>query len=116
MNGAPGMPLGAMAQLRPCFLSVGQSSGATSSTEAQPSALATSQVLLTSHFSPATLKHQKTMDCLRLPFSCAFSSAKEAAVRDSEAETVGIRRRSMGCIAESSTADRKRQSQHKRTA
>ena len=58
MNGAPGMPLGAMAQIRPCFLSVAQCSGPTISTDGQPSSLATWQVFSTSHFSPAVLKHQ----------------------------------------------------------
>src|SRR6516225_11578435 len=66
MKGQPGMPLGAMAQVRPCFLRVGQCSGSTISTDTQPSALATWQVFSTSHFSPALLKHQKTMDCLML--------------------------------------------------
>jgi len=52
-----------------------QSSGATTSTETQPSALATWQVFSTSHFSPAVLKHQKTIDCLMCPLLTAFSSA-----------------------------------------
>src|SRR5262245_5798821 len=56
-----------MAQLRPCFFSVSQPSGPTISTETQPSAFAAWQVFSRSHFSPAVLKHQKTIDCLMFP-------------------------------------------------
>src|SRR5688572_3099600 len=75
------MPLGAMAQVRPCFFSVAQFSESTSSTERQPSAFATSQVFATVHFSAKTLKHQKTTDCLMLPFRTAALSSAVAEVR-----------------------------------
>src|SRR5258707_30025 len=81
------MPLGAMAQARPCFFSVAQCSGSTSSTDRQPSDFATSQVLATLHLSPNRLKHQKTIDCLMLPFS---ASAGLSSAPSSEA-TAGVR-------------------------
>src|SRR4051794_26279725 len=84
MKGAPGMPLGAMAQVRPNFFSVAQPSGPHSSTDRQPSALATSQVLARLHFSPALLKHQKTTDCLMLSLTTALPSSARAG-RASEA-------------------------------
>src|SRR5262245_35120988 len=73
MNGAPGMPFDAMAQVRPYFFKVGHSVGPQISTDLQPRLLATEQVLSMSHFSPAMLKHQKTTECLMFPLSC-FSS------------------------------------------
>src|SRR5436305_9292428 len=75
MNGAPGMPLGAMAQVRPYFLSVGQWAGSMISTDAQPRSLAARQVLSASHFSPRALKHQNTTDCLTRPLRTVFSWA-----------------------------------------
>ena len=76
------MPLGAMAQVRPCFFSVPQSAGSTSSTDRQPSSLATWQVVSTSHFSPAVLKHQKTIDCLIRPRLTAFRRSATAGTPD----------------------------------
>src|SRR5262245_4985664 len=77
-NGAPGMPLGAMAQINPCFLSVAHSFGSTISTDTQPSPFATWHAFSMSHFSPAMLKHQKTTDCLMRPFFTAFPSFSAA--------------------------------------
>src|SRR5262245_18672835 len=79
MKGAPGMPLGAMAQVRPNFLRVGQLAGSTISTDRQPRSRATSHVLAMSHFSPAVLKHQKTMDCLMRPLVTTFPPAGTSA-------------------------------------
>src|SRR5437016_3748704 len=67
MKGAPGMPLGAIAQISPCLRSVPQSSGGTSSTDGTPNSRATWQVRSTLQRSPALLKHQKTIDCLMRP-------------------------------------------------
>src|SRR5882672_6038698 len=75
----PGIPLGAMAQVRPYFLSVSHHSGPTISTDTQPSAFAAWQVFSRSHFSPAVLKHQKTMDCLLLPLVMALAVSPRAA-------------------------------------
>src|SRR5712691_3375051 len=69
------MPLGAMAQMRSCFLSTPQVLGSQISTETQPRLLATSQVFSMSHFSPALLKHQNTIDCWMRPLVTAFPSA-----------------------------------------
>src|SRR5262245_14899355 len=76
MNGAPGMPLGAMAQIRPCFFRVFHPSGLTSSTEAQPSDLVTSQSLSSDHFSPALWNHHEATDCLMRPLRFGLSSAR----------------------------------------
>src|ERR1051325_9625199 len=75
MNGAPGMPLDAMAQTNFCFLSVAQCSGGMSSTDVQPSCLATSQVLSALHLSPRALKHQNATDCLTRPLSTGLGSS-----------------------------------------
>src|SRR5436309_14296985 len=75
MNGAPGMPLGAMAQVSPCFLRVGQCCGSMISTDVQPRSLAAAQVFSASHFSPRALKHQKTTDCLTRPLSMGLDSS-----------------------------------------
>src|SRR5581483_4568051 len=79
MYGAPGIPLGAMAQVRPYFLRVPQCAGSISSTDGQPRSRATRQVRSASHFSPRALKHQNTTDCLTRPLRVTFgSSAAEA--------------------------------------
>src|SRR5438046_2182176 len=75
------MPLRAMAQMRPYFWSTGQSAGGSSSTDGQPSCLATLQVCSTSHLSPAVLKHQKQIDCLTRPPLAAAAPAARAARR-----------------------------------
>src|SRR4051794_9007071 len=72
LNGAPGMVFDAIAQARPCFFSVGKSSGATISTDGTPKPVATSQVWSRDHLSPADMKHQATSDCLMFPFTTAF--------------------------------------------
>src|SRR5262245_15832544 len=74
MTGGPGMPLGAMAQVKPYFFNVGQVSGPQISTDLHPRALALAQVLSMSHFSPAILKHQNTTEWLIFPLS-GFSAA-----------------------------------------
>src|SRR5437588_408570 len=74
MNGAPGMPLGAMAQVRPYFLRVGQWAGSMISTDAQPRSRAARHVLSASHFSPRALKHQNTTDCLTRPLRIGVGS------------------------------------------
>src|SRR4029434_8805070 len=74
MNGAPGMPFAAIAQVRPYFFKVGHSAGPQISTDLQPRLLATEQVLSMSHFSPAMLKHQKTTECLMFPLSRSSSA------------------------------------------
>src|SRR5580704_18721175 len=84
MKGAPGMPLGAIAQVNPYRLSTGQSEGGTISTETQPSSLATWHVRSMSHLSPAELKHQKTIECRMRPrkpvgLSCDGSAAAQNA-------------------------------------
>src|SRR6187397_2110563 len=79
MNGAPGMPFAAIAQVRPYFFRVGNSAGPQISTDLQPRLLATEQVLSMSHFSPAMLKHQNTTECLMFPLS-GFSPACMAEV------------------------------------
>ena len=58
MKGAPGMPLGTIALVRPCFLIVGQVSGGASSIDGQPRSLATWHIRSMSQLSPAILKHQ----------------------------------------------------------
>src|SRR5215207_10528622 len=89
MNGAPGMPFDAMAQLRPCFFSVLKASAPTSSTEPQPRALATWHTLSSDHFSPALWKHQAHTDCLTRPLRLAgLSSASAAAVAARPASAV----------------------------
>ena len=52
--------------------------GRHSSTEGQPSSLATWQIFSSAHFSPAELKHQKAMDCLMRPLTTAFFSSVRA--------------------------------------
>ncbi len=69
------MPLGAIAQVMPFFLSVGQCSVPNSSMDVTPNCLATWQVRSASHISPDTLKHQNTIDCLIRPLTTAESSA-----------------------------------------
>src|SRR5262245_37164136 len=78
-NGGPGMPLGAMAHTSPYCLSTLQCFGSTSSTDLQPSPLATWHVFSTSHLSPMRLKHQKTIDCLICPRVTTVSAAIESA-------------------------------------
>src|SRR5262245_9018156 len=63
VNGAPGIPLEAMAQVRLFFLSMGQCSGPMSSTDLHPSSFVTSQTFSADHFSPRALKHQNATDC-----------------------------------------------------
>src|SRR5262245_7987315 len=75
MNGAPGIPLGAMAQTRSCFLSSGQYSGPMSSTDLHSSDFATSHTFSAAHFSPRALKHQNATDCLTRPLSLGFGSS-----------------------------------------
>src|SRR5438132_5512165 len=79
MNGAPGMPLGAMAQIRSFLLSVGQCSGSMISTDLHSSSLATAHTLSAPHLSPRALKHQNTTDCLTCPLSLAFGSSAPGA-------------------------------------
>src|SRR4051812_31069409 len=85
LNGAPGIVFDAIAQVSPCFLSVGKSSGATISTDGTPKPVATSHVWSSDHLSPADMKHQATSDCLMLPFMTAFpgvsADASPAAAR-----------------------------------
>src|SRR5262245_49468958 len=76
----PGIVFDEMAQVRPYFLRVGKSSGATSSTDATPKPLAASQVWSSDHFSPADMKHQATTDCLTFPFTTAFPGVSAAAI------------------------------------
>src|SRR5438445_2343113 len=83
----PGIPFGARAQVSPCFLSVSHPSGPTISIDGTPSDFATWQVFSRSHFSPAVLKHQKTIDCLMLPLLTALVSARAEGVTVAAADT-----------------------------
>lgn len=74
MNGAPGIPFAAMAQVKPYSFSVGHSVGPQISTDWQPRLLAPEHVLSMSHFSPEMLKHQNTTECLMFPLSFLASA------------------------------------------
>src|SRR5262245_19564889 len=75
---APGMVFDAIAHVSPCFLSVANWSGATSSTEVTPSSFVTSQSLSIDHLSPADVKHQEQIDCLMRAFMMGFLSSLAA--------------------------------------
>src|SRR5712691_1245267 len=82
MNGIPGMPLGAIAQVRLYFFSTFHCSGGTISTDWQPRSRATRQVRSRSQRSPSALKHQKTTDWRMRPFvtALAWTAASAGAV------------------------------------
>src|SRR5579859_5203685 len=79
LNAAPGIPLGAMAHERPWRRRVGQVSGSQISTDTHPNCRATWHVRSMSHFSPAELKHQNTIDCRIRPRRGLCSSLDPAA-------------------------------------